>query len=83
MQTVPRALVNPLGCINILSKMLCRTLYTEIFFIFVKPNSSISRQGQVIPPTPSQQQYHEMTPKISPGIGVTVHVHNHTSVSPN
>ena len=48
-----------------------------MLFSLITTNSSISRQGQVIPPTPSQQQYHEMTPKISPGIGVTVHVHNH------
>ena len=74
MQTVPRALVNPLGCINILSKMLCRTLYTEIFFIFVKPNSSISRRGQVIPPSPSNQQQYPLIPQNSQGTGLVLNV---------
>ena len=58
MQAISRALMDPPRCINILSGILCGTLFTIFFFSFVKPNSSISRRDQVIPPsTPHQQQF--------------------------
>ena len=58
MQAIPRVLMEPPRCINILSGVLCGTLYTIFFFSFVKPNSSFSRRVQVIPPsTPNQQQF--------------------------
>ena len=83
MQTIPRALVDPPRCINILSEMLCgdgeppssRTLYAEMFFSFVKPNSSISRQGQENP-KPNQQQY-QLTPQTK-GLIVNVNVTSST-----